>query len=53
MKGVKISTMYYSYINSLWHIGFKKLHLGALGNQHQRNAELHAVNTLSSGADQA
>lgn len=53
MKGAKISTMYYSYINSLWHIGFRKLHLSALGNQHQRNAELHTVNTLSSGAGQA
>ena len=43
MKSAKISTMYYSYVNSLWHIAFSKLNLSALGNQHQRNAELHRV----------
>lgn len=53
MKSAKISTMYYSYVNSLWHIAFSKLNLSALGNQHQRNAELHRVNTVSSGTGQA
>lgn len=53
MKGAKISTIYYSYINSPWHVGFRKLHLSVLGNQHQRNTELHTGNTLSSGGGQA
>ena len=34
-------------------MGFRKHHLSALGNQHQRNAELRTVNTLGSGADHA